>query len=559
MGAPGRSLHGAARIVYRSRAMASFPERMAVSQAWLLAAIDGNNPAGVDVSYEPDFEWLKTEIGKLESVTESEPSWPDVRRSASDLIARKSKDLRVLSWLCLAKLKSEGWQGLAEALFVHDGVVKAFWETMYPDVKRVRARVSVIGWLLDQAIGHVQSMEVQPADGDAVRACSEMLGELDRSLREKAGDAYAGPGRLASLLREKVASISEEGVVARAEREPAADSVIRTEAPVAPEPASSSLAPLPAPTAEDPEQVVRASARAIVEAATAMRTSNPTMPWAYRLQRCAMWIAVQEPPPSEKGRTRMRAPAQRERRRLGSLREREQWGELLTFAEETSTQYLFWLDLHRHATLAMDRLGPEFTSAREAVGQETIRFVARVPTVADLAFSDGSPFAEPETKAWLETEARRWAGAPGPPDRAAVGSGGDEEISSRVAEARELILAGRVAEGVGAAHDVAVREPSGRARLRIRLAVARMALDGAKPDLARPLLEGLVHDIEHHDLEAWEPELCALVYASLLGAIRASGRGTGGPMDAGGREQSVFDRLYRLDPRIALNLSGPYP
>jgi hypothetical protein len=82
-----------------------------------------------------------------------------------------------------------------------------------------------------------------------------------------------------------------------------------------------------------------------------------------------------------------------------------------------------------------------------------------------------------------------------------------------------------------------------------------MALDGAKPDLARPLLEGLVADIEHHDLEAWEPQLCATVYASLLGAIRASGRGKSGPIDAGAREQSVFDRLYRLDPRSALNLS----
>ena len=225
------------------------------------------------------------------------------------------------------------------------------------------------------------------------------------------------------------------------------------------------------------------------------------------------------------------------------------------FAEETSTQQLFWLDLHRHVALAMERLGPAFTSAREAVGQELTRFVVRVPSVRDLAFSDGSPFAEPETKAWLDAEARRWAGA-GPAWGTTLSSGEDDEISSRVAEARELMLAGRVAEGVGAAHDVAVREPSGRVRLRIRLAVARMALDGAKPDLARPLLEGLVDDIERHDLEVWEPELCATVYTSLLDAIRASGRGKSGPMDAGGREQSVFDRLYRLDPRSALNLSG---
>jgi type VI secretion system protein VasJ len=535
--------------------MASFREAIAVSQAPLLAAIEGDNPAGVDVSYEPDFEWLKAEIGKLASVTESEPSWPDVQRSALDLIGRKSKDLRVLSWLCLAKLKNEGWQGFGEALFVYDRVVSDFWETMYPDARRVHARVNVFAWLGDQAVQHVQSMEVRAADGDAVRACSELLSELDRSLREKAGEAYTGPGRLASLLREKVASIPE-GVVAPTEPEPPPAPAVRLEGPVAPERAPPTVAPLPPPLADAPEQVVRASARAILEAAAVLRTSDPTIPWSYRLQRCATWIAVQEPPPSERGRTLLRAPAQGERRRLGSLREREQWKELLMFAEETSAQYLFWLDLHRHVALAMDRLGPAFTSAREAVGRELTQFVVRVPSVRDLAFSDGSPFAEPDTKAWLDAEARRWAGAGGRPWGTTVMSGEDDEISSRVADARELILAGRVAEGVGAAHDVAVREPSGRVRLRIRLAVARMALDGAKPDLARPLLEGLVDDIERHDLEAWEPELCATVYTSLLDAIRASGRGKSGPMDAGGREQSVFDRLYRLDPRSALNLSG---
>ena len=538
--------------------MATFREEAAERLASVIAPIGGANPAGVDVSYDPDFERLKAEIDKLTSVSGAQPAWPEVQRIASDVLSAKSKDLRVASWMTVARLKTEGWRGFADALVIYDGLARGFWDTMYPDAKRARARVNVFGWMVDLAAQHLQPLDVAAADGDAVRACDEIINELDRFLAEKIGDAYTGPGTLRSLLRDKVRSIPEAPAAPPPPptQAPGPASVQSSAQPVAVPSPEAPPPPATASSAEDAEQSVRANARAILEAAALMRAENPAGPWAYRLHRCAAWIAVQEAPPDEQGKTLLRAPPQDERRRLGSLRDGEKWLELLMLAEETSGKYLYWLDVHRLVALALEKLGPAFAGAREVVGREVAAFVARVPSVPDLAFSDGTPFAETGTKAWLGEEAKRFGGASGPSAGAAAASAEDEEIAKRLAEAQQMVSEGKMADGLGVASALASRGADARTRFRAQLSVARMALEGSKPELARPMLESLLEDIQRHGLEAWEPSLCAAVYASLLVAIRAASRAKNASPDLTGKEQFAFDKLCRLDPASAIKLSG---
>ena len=536
--------------------MATFREDAAGRLAALLAPIAGPSPVGVDVSYDPDFERIKGEIDKLTSVSGAQPAWSDVQRLASEVLSGKSKDLRVASWLTVAKLKTSGWLGFGEALVAYDGIARAFWDTMFPDAKRARARANVFGWMADQAVQHLHGVDVSAADGDAVRACDELVNELDRFLSDKMGEVYPGPGTLRSLLRDKVRSIPDVAPPQAAPQAPSAPHATGTE--VRPVAAPTATAPLPpAPTSvDDAEQAIRANARAIVEAAALMRASNPALPWPYRLHRSAAWIAVQELPPAEQGKTLLRPPPQDERRRLSSARDGEKWLELLLAAEETSGKYLYWLDLHRHVALAMDKLGPAFSAAREVVGREVTGFVGRVPGVTDLAFSDGTPFADAGTKTWLSEEVRRWGAGSGPSAGSAAASAEDEDTAKRLAEAQQLVTEGKMADGLGVASALANRGADARTRFRAQLAVARMALEGSRPELARPMLESLLEDIQRHGLEAWEPALCAAVYASLVTAIRASGRGKSGPSELAGKEQFAFDKLCRLDPASAIKLSS---
>ncbi len=531
--------------------MATFREEAAAKLAPLLAPIDGASPVGIDVSYDPDFERLKGEIDKLTSMAGAQPLWPDVARLGAEMLSTKSKDMRVLSWMAVAKVKLEGWRGFGEALVAYDGIARAFWDTMYPDAKRARGRINVFAWTVEQAALHLQPLDVTLADGDAVRAADELVTELDAFLAEKFGDAYAGPGSLRSMLREKVRAIPQ---VAAPPPPPVGGASSPTESASAQASAAPEVAG--ATSVEDVEQTVRANARAIVEAAAIARKADPSKPWPYRLQRLSVWIAVEEAPPAEDGKTLLRVPPQDERRRIGALRDGEKWLELLLAAEEATGQFLYWLDSHRFVALAMDKLGPMFTGAREVVGREVCGFVARVPAVLDLAFSDGTPFAEPGTKTWLADEAKRWGGSRGPSAGAAAASAEDEEIAKRFAEAQQMVGDGKVGDGLAVASALANRAADARTRFRGQLTVARMALDGSKPELARPMLENLLEDIQRHGLEAWEPALCATVYASLVVAIRAALRAKSGPADLAGKEQIVFDKLCRLDPASAIKLSG---
>jgi type VI secretion system protein VasJ len=240
---------------------------------------------------------------------------------------------------------------------------------------------------------------------------------------------------------------------------------------------------------------------------------------------------------------------------LAALRDGQQWLELLNTAEQMTSQYLFWLDLHRFVALALDNLGPAFAAAREVVGREVTYFVARMPILTSLSFDDGTPFADSATQTWLEDEARKWGAGGGGSAASAVASAEDEEIAKRFVEAQQMVTGGKVADGLASALALADRAADARMRFRARLSVGKMALDAAKHELARGMLEHLVVDVERHGLETWEPATCATLYSYLLVASREVSRAKGGSPDLVAREQYLFDKLCRLDPASAIKLS----
>ncbi|EAM2581596.1 type VI secretion system protein TssA, partial [Salmonella enterica] len=59
----------------------------------------------------------------------------------------------------------------------------------------------------------------------------------------------------------------------------------------------------------------------------------------------------------------------------------------------------YWLDGHYLSAQAAQRLG--YTSAAEAIRDEVVRFLARLPQLATLLFNDRTPFISEQTKQWL--------------------------------------------------------------------------------------------------------------------------------------------------------------
>lgn len=522
----------------------------------LARPISEAEPQGADLSYEADFEVVRNEIDKLTTLAGETPNWREVVSNGEELVSTKSKDLRLLLWATAGRLRTDGITGLARGLAGIKVVCEAHWDSMYPPAKRAKARGNLATWLGDQVTPILTEYQPKLGDGPVLEAIGTLYNDIDELFSTKLGDAYSGMGPLRSLLRDKTRDIPADAppppppapVAAPA---PAAPAAAPAEAPAA---APAMAAPtVPTVTgAADALPALRALGKGVADAARHIRNAEPTSGWAFRLARLGTWLAVKQAPPAEGGKTKIPPPQAADTKKLQSLVEAQQWPQLVAAGEELAGRFLFWLDAHRYVALGLERQGPLFQEARDAVTAQVLDFVKHHPQIPSLAFADGTPFADEGTKTWLEEEQAKVGGGGG------GGGGGsqqldeeEQELKARFEEARELVTGGKVGEGLGLAMQLARRGSDARARYRARLEIAAMALKGGKADLARPVLEGLVIEAATHGLEHWEPELAARTYEMLLKArVGAGGRGAANPPD-----QEVFDRLCRLDPAAALKVA----
>jgi type VI secretion system protein VasJ len=181
-----------------------------------------------------------------------------------------------------------------------------------------------------------------------------------------------------------------------------------------------------------------------------------------------------------------------------------------SFCEGRLATYPFWLDLDRQSALAYGAMGPEAATMRSAVIDEALAFVKRLPGVERLTFSDGTPFADEATLAWLATcQAER------------MGGGATDKFSEAKKQANESLGSGDADAAVTALQDFLSNTRSGRDQFRARVALAELAL-GLKKDLdVQPLIDPLLDECERLNLMYWEPELALLAWRLKLRAARA--------------------------------------
>lgn len=527
------------------------PELLAERVAALKAPVATDGPVGPDLSYDPDFESVKAEIDKLTSISGERPDWRRVVELTERLVGERSKDFRLAVWWAAAKLHCDGLDGFVTALFFLKELSSEYWETMHPPLKRARARGNMTSWLAEQAEEPVRALKVGSGDKEAIELLSQLYSDLDELWSNQLGDAYGGMGGMRGVLRDKVREVPAEQA-APPEPVPAPSAAPAPVVAAAPAPAAAPAAPAIS-SAADVGRALTAVSRTLRDAAEELRKADPAAAYAYRLHRLGIWLEVRALPVAEDGFTRIPPPPPDVRSRLDRLASGESWRDLVEAVEAESLDYIFWFDLQRFAALAMDRLGALFIEARETVGREVVALLRMFPQLATLKFSDGTPFADAGTAAWLEEEQAKFGGGGGggASAAAAAASEEDQELAERFESAKEMVASGKVPEGLALAVALAARGADARSRFRARLGTARLAVQGGKPEIARPMLEALVQEIEAHALEDWEPTLCASVYSTMLACVS---RNTGEAEAA--KFAWLFDKLSRIDPAAAIKAAG---
>src|SRR5271169_4478184 len=140
----------------------------------LLIPIEGPNPSGANLRYDPLFDKIKEarreEDQPPPGMTERDrkvADSPQVIKLTTDLLTKKTKDLQLAAWLTEALLKQKGFSGLKDGLALCQGLVDKFWDTVYPeledgDSQSRGAPLGFIGTKLEIPVKLVPVVEKQP-------------------------------------------------------------------------------------------------------------------------------------------------------------------------------------------------------------------------------------------------------------------------------------------------------------------------------------------------------------------------------------------------------------
>ncbi len=132
--------------------------------ASLLAPISSEHPTGIDLRLDAsplsNYQTIKTaryaardaEKNNLykESNGEADEHWRKILSLAPGLLMRESKDLEVATWLTEALIRRNGFQGVRDAFLLIDGLIKNFWDQLYPlpdEEDGIETRVSPLAGL----------------------------------------------------------------------------------------------------------------------------------------------------------------------------------------------------------------------------------------------------------------------------------------------------------------------------------------------------------------------------------------------------------------------------
>jgi len=149
--------------------------------------INDDQPTGAEIRYEPEFEELQAEIDKLSIPSASGGlDWQKVSDLAALILAEKSKNMLVASYLAVSQVHLNQIDGLALGLNIIHDLLDRYWENLFPPKKRLRGRIGAIEWWLEKTAAALEGLEVKTI-------AAEKLAEITSAEREAAGPPTVAP------------------------------------------------------------------------------------------------------------------------------------------------------------------------------------------------------------------------------------------------------------------------------------------------------------------------------------------------------------------------------
>jgi type VI secretion system protein VasJ len=498
--------------------------------------IPGDNPCGEDVADDLEYINALAELGKVDRIEADEPDWFQLEQDCTSVLGSKSKNIEIAAAFGHALFKRHGYAGLAAALGLLTGLVKEFWNGLYPPrPRRRKARVEALATRFVDG-GWLQENQPKPDEFDALDSCVARADELRAAFAERMPDEPLDFRKFVEGLK------SHAGKRPKPTAEPAPAGAA---APAAA--AAGAGAAFAAGEIADKSSAVNA----ILSAGVFIRKADPADPIPYAIVRVIKWSKISLPA-TDQAKTQIEPPEASAVEALAHQMNNGLWDHLLKGAEAAfRSNDPLWLDLQRYVCGAMNGLGPEYDKAREAVMGLTGALVQRLGDgLYDLKFRTGTPLCSGETKMWIESEIL--AGQAGGGGGGGAGAG-DGKLIEASGKARKLAGSGKLKEAIQELQEGLRNCTQRRDRFLWRLRIAQLCFDAQRFQLAAPLLEECYEEIRRFHIDEWEPALTVDVAQTLYRCRKSLTMAMKEPAQEalqGVRES--FAWLCQLDPLAAL-------
>ncbi|HGJ67452.1 TPA: type VI secretion system protein TssA, partial [bacterium] len=413
----------------------------------------------------------------------------------------------------------QGYKGLSIGLEICLNLMDKFWDTMFPPLKRIRGRSAAFIWLASRITPLIQEKAPSQNDAEAIQSSAITMEKLVQMIDEKFGSNTPTNSETPNLLDlRKVLqgyALKFKAEEKKVEEKPKTETTEKPAEQVQPKTTATTAttAPTEFTSAVNAHQV-------IARACGYLRGLKPDDPIPYKLIRIIRWYPVESLPPAVNGKTQIPGILPQLVQGFQNLFNGGEWETLLRQSEANFSNSPFWFDLQRFIDRAMTELGPTYTNARQAVRVELATLIKRLPNILNLTFNNDIPFADDQTKMWIEADVLASIASAQPttsqPDKKeSEESSSEGNIDEIVKEAKRIAVGGKLEDGISLLKKHLLTASLGREQFIWKLNIAKLCLDAGNPRLALPQLESLDEEIKKYSLEQWEPELATEAVKSL--------------------------------------------
>jgi len=517
--------------------------------------ITEENPCGVDITYDPKFEELQKEIDKLSVVSQAgeDINWNKIIETASEITKNHSKHILVCVYLSFALIKTQGFKGAVYGSELIKDLISNFWNNMYPPAKRKKGRINAINWWFNKLDLYLKELipDENIIDNDAI-ALKKNIQKIDSLLAEKLGNS-------APVLRPLIQKIEriEADIPKKEEPKPKVkeikseeksadikEKIVQTEKPVQKIPESGTIFEIT--DIKDALKTINQGTELLIKAANFIFNKDLSNPQCYKIFRFYIWSSTNQLPMLESdNKTLIPAPDSKIKSGIELLFKSNDFENIIITSEKTLRNYIFWLDLCRFSIDAMTELGRKFEKAKITIESETIEFIKKLPGIENLSFSDGTPFADNETKAWLKKLDKN-------NQSSAVFPLNKKEGDNTEAEINELIQKKDMEKAFLLLENKILQAKSLREKLIQRISLVNILMEIGKPELGLAHINEIISIIDSYKIDILEPELAVAGFSAAYSIIASVNN------DDNNKEKkdNILNKINILSPSTAYRITN---